>query len=227
MNYYNILFLSLRPHQAHPGRIHVTAVVLRYQTLTDRTNDGVATNWLMAQKPSPDHHYKVPIFVRKSQFRLPVKNSVPVLMIGPGTGVAPFRGFLQERSAASARGDTVGQTVLYFGCRNKASDYIYEDELVAYEKENLMKLRIAFSRDQDSKVYVQHLLAEDGSLIWDIIGKQNGHVYVCGDAKNMAREVNSAIVSICSREGSMTTQQAEDYVKTMMQKKRYSSDVWS
>lgn len=202
-------------------------MVLRYETLTDRVNEGVATNWLMAQMPSEQEQIRVPIFVRKSQFRLPVKSIVPIVMIGPGTGIAPFRGFLQEREAATKRGDSVGTTLVYFGCRNKDSDYIYEDELVKYEQSGLLTLRVAFSRDQASKVYVQHLLAQDGKLIWDIIGKQNGHVYVCGDAKNMAREVNAMIASICTTEGGLTAQQAEDYVKTMMQKKRYSCDVWS
>ncbi|KAF2360617.1 NADPH-cytochrome P450 reductase [Trinorchestia longiramus] len=213
--------------KAHPTCVHVTAVVLQYQTSTQRINKGVATNWLMAQKPTEDKQYKVPIFVRKSQFRLPIKSTVPVVMIGPGTGIAPFRGFLQERELAFKRDGSIGKTLLYFGCRHKDQDYIYQEELEQYEASGLVTLRVAFSRDQPQKVYVQHLLAQDATLFWDLVGKQKGHVYVCGDAKNMAREVQATIIDICKTEGSMTQQQAEDYVKTMIQKKRYSSDVWS
>ncbi|KAA0203364.1 hypothetical protein HAZT_HAZT012159 [Hyalella azteca] len=174
---------------------------------------------------------------------MPIKSEVPVVMIGPGTGIAPFRGFLQERDVAFKRDGSVGKMLLYFGCRQKAHDYIYQEELEQYEKSGLVtnynhglisdfcfsgvKLRLAFSRDQPEKIYVQHLLAQDAALVWDLIGKQNGHLYVCGDAKNMAREVNLTIIDICRKEGDMTQQQAEDYVKTMIQKKRYSSDVWS
>jgi len=217
--YYSISSSS----RTHPTSIHITAVVLRYGTPTGRTHDGVATTWLMDRRPGD----KLPIFVRRSQFRLPVKSQVPVVMIGPGTGLAPFRGFLQERGAARGRGDTTGQTLLYFGCRHKDKDYIYRDELEAWRDEGLITLRTAFSRDQESKVYVQHLLAEDAETIWDIIGKQKGHIYVCGDAKNMAREVHAEIVAAVRTCGDKSAQEAEDYVKTMVAKRRYCSDVWS
>lgn len=213
--------------KAHPSAVHVTAVVLQYETPTNRINKGVATNWLLEQKPTEEKQYKVPVFVRKSQFRLPIKSELPVIMIGPGTGIAPFRGFLQERNVAFKRDGTIGKTLLYFGCRNKAHDYIYQEEVEEYEKCGLLTLRVAFSRDQEKKVYVQHLLNDDAALIWDIIGNKKGHLYVCGDAKNMAREVNAKIIDICRSEGGMEQQQAEDYVKNMIQKKRYSSDIWS
>ena len=148
-------------------------------------------------------------------------------MIGPGTGIAPFRGFLQERAASKAKGATVGDALLYFGCRHEKVDFIYSDELKEYEASGLCKLRLAFSRDQADKVYVQHLLAKDGALVWDMLENKKGHLYVCGDAKNMAREVQSTIIDICKTEGGKTQQQAEDYVKNLMQKKKYSSDVWS
>jgi len=217
--YYSISSSS----RTHPTSIHITAVVLRYTTPTNRTHDGVATTWLMDRQPGD----KLPIFVRRSQFRLPVKAAVPVVMIGPGTGLAPFRGFLQERGAAKARGDALGTTVLYFGCRHRDQDYIYREELEAWEAEGLVSLRTAFSRDQATKVYVQHLVASDAQQLWDIIGRQKGHVYVCGDAKNMAREVHAAIVAAVRDQGGKSTQEAEDYVKGMVAKRRYCSDVWS
>ena len=213
--------------KAHPTRIHITAVVFTYKTLTNRTNYGVCTNWLLSQKPTDENEYKIPIFVRKSQFRLPVRSEVPVIMIGPGTGIAPFRGFLQERAAAKNKGSNIGKSVLYFGCRNEANDFVYKTELKQYEDEGIVQLRLAFSRDQDQKIYVQHLLAQDGEMVWDILDKQKGNLYVCGDAKNMAREVNSTIVEICKTVGGKTQQQAEEYVKNLISRRRYSSDVWS
>jgi NADPH-ferrihemoprotein reductase len=111
-------------------------------------------------------------------------------MIGPGTGLAPFRGFIQERDYYRKEGRQVGSSILYYGCRKKAEDYLYPEELEEYEKNGtLTKLNIAFSRDQAEKVYVTHLLRKDGNLVWNLL-KEGGHIYVCGDAKNMARDVN-------------------------------------
>lgn len=211
----------------HPNTIHVTANVLKYETPTGRTNKGVCTTYLHKLKPDNGIKYHVPIFVRKSQFRLPSKPQTPVLMIGPGTGIAPFRGFIQDRILQKEEGKPVGETVLYFGCRNKANDFLYEEELTACRDSSLLKLYVAFSRDQANKVYVTHLIEENMADVWRIIGKENGHLYVCGDAKNMARDVNASIIKACQTEGGMTQGEAELFVKKMINQKRYSSDVWS
>lgn len=211
----------------YPNTIHVTANVLKYVTPTGRTNKGVCTTHLNQLKPDNGIKYHVPIFVRKSQFRLPSKPQTPVLMIGPGTGIAPFRGFIQDRSHQKEEGKQVGDTVLYFGCRNKDKDYLYEEELTAYRDSGLLKLYVAFSRDQPEKIYVTHLLEENKAEVWRIIGEENGHLYVCGDAKSMARDVHAIIIKICQTEGAMTQNEAEIYVKKMITTKRYSSDVWS
>lgn len=167
----------------HPDSIHITAVVVNYQTPTGRTNKGVATSWLKEFKqvnenePNP----KVPIFLRRSQFRLPAKPQTPIIMIGPGTGLAPFRGFLQERHLMLQQNKPLGETILYFGCRKKSEDFLYEDELNQYlENKTITKLYLAFSRDQPEKVYVTHLLKQNMAETWNIIGQQNGHVYICG-----------------------------------------------
>lgn len=142
---------------------------------------GVATTWLALKKPDPEKELPtVPIFIRKSQFRLPTKSQTPIIMIGPGTGLAPFRGFIQERNVAKEEGKPVGETILYFGCRKRAEDFIYEEELLEYEKQGLLKLHLAFSRDQAHKVYVSHLLEQNADEVWRIIGESNGHVYICG-----------------------------------------------
>lgn len=101
-------------------------------------------------------------------------------MIGPGTGLAPFRAFIQERDLAKKEGKEVGDTILYFGCRKKNEDYLYKEELKEYVKSGMLKLHIAFSRDQPQKVYVTHLLENNKEEIWRVIGEQNGHIYVCG-----------------------------------------------
>ncbi|CAG2174762.1 unnamed protein product, partial [Oppiella nova] len=167
----------------HPDSVHVTAVVVEYETGTNRVNKGVATNWLKAKLPGSDNGHKVlvPIFIRRSQFRLPAKPQTPVIMIGPGTGLAPFRGFIQERWHMRQSDKPVGDTILYFGCRKKSEDYLYEEELTKWVADGtLTKLYAAFSRDQNHKIYVTHLLKNNMKEIWNIIGDKEGHIYVCG-----------------------------------------------
>lgn len=166
--------------KVNPNTIHVTCTVVEYETKDGRLCKGVTTNWLLNKPISQDLKPKVPIFVRKSQFRLPFKFQTSILMIGPGTGLAPFRGFLQERDFYRKEGRLVGKSILYYGCRKKAEDYLYQDELEKYETNGtLTKLNVAFSRDQSQKVYVTHLLKKDAALVWSII-KEGGHIYVCG-----------------------------------------------
>merc|ERR1719356_1594857 len=184
--------------RVHNESVHVTAVVVEYETPTGRKNKGVATTWLKPMLPGPGENefHKVPVYVRRSQFRLPNRPQTPIIMVGPGTGLAPFRGFIQERAWQKAQGKPVGPTVLYFGCRNKAQDYIYQDELEAWEDDGLLTLHTAFSRDQKEKRYVTHCLRENGASVWDLLD-QGAHLYVCGDAKMMAKDVRNIIWEIC------------------------------
>ncbi|KAI5696906.1 hypothetical protein M8J75_002105 [Diaphorina citri] len=223
--YYSISSSS----KLYPSTVHITAVLVEYKTPTGRLNKGVATNYLKAHcKPTPDTpHPKAPIFIRKSQFKLPTRPSVPIIMIGPGTGIAPFRGFIQERDLARSEGKEVGDTILYFGCRRRDEDYLYGDELEAYEKKGSLKLHVAFSRETPQKVYVTHLLEKNADELWRVIGEQSGHLYVCGDAKNMAKDVHNIVVKVIQEKGNMTTEQAASYLKKMEAQKRYSADVWS
>ncbi|XP_011134999.1 NADPH--cytochrome P450 reductase isoform X1 [Harpegnathos saltator] len=163
----------------HPTSIHITAVVVEYKTPTGRINKGVTTSWLKEKHPS-DPPCLVPIFVRKSQFRLPIRTSTPIIMVGPGTGLAPFRGFIQERDLARKEGKEVGDTILYFGCRRSKEDFLYHDELAQYVENGTLTLHTAFSREQPQKVYVTHLLEKNKEEIWRVIGEQNGHIYICG-----------------------------------------------
>uniref|UniRef100_A0AAY4DAY6 NADPH--cytochrome P450 reductase n=1 Tax=Denticeps clupeoides TaxID=299321 RepID=A0AAY4DAY6_9TELE len=224
--YYSIASSS----KVHPDSIHICAVVVEYETKTGRLNKGVATNWLKSKMPADNgHKATVPMYVRKSQFRLPFKASSPVIMVGPGTGIAPFMGFIQERGWLKEQGKDVGETTMYFGCRHKAEDFLYQEELENFEKTGVLtKLNVAFSRDQAHKViYVQHILKKNKEELWRQIHTDNAHIYICGDARNMARDVQNAFYEIAEELGGMTRTQATDYIKKLMTKGRYSQDVWS
>ncbi|XP_058833155.1 NADPH--cytochrome P450 reductase isoform X1 [Topomyia yanbarensis] len=212
----------------YPTTVHVTAVLVKYETKTGRVNKGVATTFLAQKHPLNGQPLpRVPIFIRKSQFRLPAKTETPVIMVGPGTGLAPFRGFIQERDFLKKEGKEIGQTILYFGCRKRTEDYIYEEELEDYAKQGVINLRSAFSRDQAHKVYVTHLLEEDMDLLWNVIGEKKGHFYICGDAKNMATDVRNILLKMLQTKGNMSETEAQQYIKKMEAQKRYSADVWS
>ncbi|XP_049777434.1 NADPH--cytochrome P450 reductase [Schistocerca cancellata] len=213
--------------KVYPNSVHVTAVLVDYTTPTGRHNKGVATSWLKKKQPKEDFTPTTPIYIRRSQFRLPTRTQTPIIMIGPGTGLAPFRGFIQERHLSKKEGKPVGDTILYFGCRKKSEDFIYQDELEQYVNDGSLKMYVAFSRDQAEKVYVTHLLQKNKDEIWSIIGENNGHLYVCGDAKNMARDVHDIVVKVVMEKGNMSESEAMAYVKKMENQKRYSSDVWS
>lgn len=249
--------------KVHKDSVHVTAVVIEYETPTGRTNNGVCTKWLQPmipdenanekteEKPETEENvegqedvaldkkeenttssvkeaqFKVPIYVRRSQFRLPNRVQTPIIMVGPGTGVAPFRGFIQERALQKEQGKPVGQTHLYFGCRNKDKDFIYREEMEKYVEDGVLTLHTAFSRDQPEKIYVTHRMRENFDQLWEMIGKKGGHVYICGDAKMMAKDVRNIIVEVVQKGGEMSPEEAEKYVKKMEQQKRYSADVWS
>ncbi|MXQ82680.1 hypothetical protein E5288_WYG009672 [Bos mutus] len=250
--YYSIASSS----KVHPNSVHICAVAVEYETKTGRINKGVATSWLRAKEPAGENGGRalVPMYVRKSQFRLPFKATTPVIMVGPGTGVAPFIGFIQERAwlrqqgecvawagsgqgagpgslahlATLAPGKEVGETLLYYGCRRSDEDYLYREELAGFHKDGaLTQLNVAFSREQPQKVYVQHLLKKDKEHLWKLIHEGGAHIYVCGDARNMARDVQNTFYDIVAEQGAMEHAQAVDYVKKLMTKGRYSLDVWS
>lgn len=227
--------------KVHPTSVHITAVIVHYETPTKRIAKGVATNCFRelfmkhqamgSAQHSHESHCHVPghfpIYIRKSTFRLPFKFQTPIIMIGPGTGLAPFRGFIQERHFYKTQGKPVGETVLYYGCRNRAEDYLYEEELKHFVDEKVLELHVAFSRDQEEKIYVTHLLKQQGERIWKLIKEDNASIYVCGDAKNMARDVHSILVNIAQTYGELSAEKAATFVKELTQKGRYSQDVWS
>lgn len=206
----------------HSGKVHVTAVLTDYTTGTGRVHRGICTNYLRRSMPGNSLHS----YVRTSTFRLPPDPSTPVILIGPGTGLAPFRGFLQERRHIDP--EKRGECILFFGCRARDVDFLYQEELLAHlEDGSLTQLVTAFSREQDQKVYVQHKLKEMKDEIWKLI-KAGGHVYVCGDAKNMAKDVHKILREI-AQEGFGDSGEGEKYITSMQTAKppRYQQDVWT
>ena len=159
---------------------------------------------------------------RLKNFRVPEDNSVPMIMVGPGTGVAPFRAFLEERRERSAS----GTNWLFFGDQHRECDFIYEDEISTFSETGLLtRLDLAFSRDQTDKVYVQHRLIENGKDIYSQL-ENGGHFFVCGDATRMAKDVDKALHTIIENHGKHDQDRAIEYVNRLKLEKRYVRDVY-
>ncbi|KAL1918647.1 uncharacterized protein VTP21DRAFT_2669 [Calcarisporiella thermophila] len=232
-----------------PNSPHIAAVALSYHPDGEpsRTVYGVGSNYLKKifhhQNPNepinfpntPHYHItrthnivRIPVHIRQSTFKLPQDKSIPIIMVGPGTGAAPFRGFMQERALSAEKGEDVGPMLLFTGCRNKEQDFLYGDEWEQYFQHlPFSQVITAFSRDQPEKIYVQHRLYENATAVWNILSTKSGYFYVCGDAKSMAKEVNLTLVRIAQELGAMTQQEAMDWVKDLRSNGRYMEDVWS
>lgn len=263
VRYYSISSSSKKD----PTKIGITAIVVRYNlespSITNRYNgnpsvgainiikEGLATSWIQRIHDEKETNYSgvnnggmgklcVPIHIRTSNFKLPRNPAVPVIMIGPGTGVAPFRGFIGDRfNDALILNKNVATTWLFYGCRDPDTDYLYKEEFENYvtETEKLkhlesngkidFRLDLAFSRRPNHpKIYVQQKLQEYGPQIWELLEKKKGFLYVCGDAKNMAKDVNSTIISMAIEFGGMAEERAKTWVKSLKTQARYQEDVW-
>lgn len=202
----------------HPEAVHLTVAIVRYD-LHGRRRHGVCSTFLADRAAGGD----VPVFVHTAKhFRPPEDPSVPVIMVGPGTGIAPFRAFLQEREATGA----AGPSWLFFGDRNRASDFLYEEEINAWlERGVLHRLDTAFSRDQAEKVYVQNRMRENAAELWNWL-EEGAYFYVCGDASRMAKDVEEALHKVVEEAGGKSAEDAASYVADLKKSKRYRKDVY-
>jgi sulfite reductase (NADPH) flavoprotein alpha-component len=199
--------------------VHLTVATVRYES-HGRARKGVCSNFL-AERSGGDGG--VPVFVHTAKhFRLPEDPSTPVIMVGPGTGIAPFRAFLQERAATGAS----GKNWLFFGEQRSRCDFFYREEFEDWQSRGVLeKFHTAFSRDQDYKIYVQHRLTENSREIYQWL-EEGAVFYVCGDANRMAKDVDLALHEIISREGAKSAGQAQEYVAELKKAKRYRRDVY-
>ncbi|MGL3214461.1 bifunctional cytochrome P450/NADPH--P450 reductase [Bradyrhizobium sp. BR 1433] len=185
---------------------------------------GVCSNYLARRRAGDT--VQATIKETKAGFRLPDDNAVPIIMIGPGTGLAPFRGFLQERAARKAQGATLGPAMLFFGCRHPEQDFIYADELKAFAADGVSELHTAFSRADGPKTYVQHLVAAQKDRVWELIQK-GAIVYVCGDGGRMEPDVKATLMSIYRERTGVDTDAAARWIEEMGTRNRYVLDVWT
>jgi sulfite reductase (NADPH) flavoprotein alpha-component len=205
--------------KAHPGEVHLTVGAVRYEK-HGRHRKGVASTFLADRAEKSGF---VNVFVQASHgFRPPTNPETPMIMVGPGTGIAPFRAFLEERQATGAK----GKNWLFFGDQKRSADFLYEEQLTAWQKNNfLTRLDLAFSRDQAEKIYVQTRMLENAAELWSWL-EAGAHFYVCGDASRMAKDVDDALHKIIETAGGKSAEEAKVYVTKLKNEKRYQRDVY-
>ncbi|MDQ7091732.1 MAG: sulfite reductase subunit alpha [Methylococcales bacterium] len=203
----------------YPENVHLTVASVRYQA-QGREHKGVCSTYL-ADIVGESTDVNV-FFTPNKSFRVPENNNLPIIMVGPGTGIAPFRAFLQEREFRKAQ----GKNWLFFGDRNAETDFIYQDELEAMQKNGILnRLDLAFSRDQQEKIYVQDRMREKGAEIFAWL-EQGGSFFVCGDAYRMAKDVDQALHDIITEQGHKSENETLDYINQLKKEKRYVRDVY-
>ena len=209
--------------KAVPGKVNLTVSAVRYAQ-DGRLRRGVASTFL-ADRLEPGS--AITVYVQKAHnFALPPDDTLPIVMVGPGTGIAPFRAFLQERKVRGAHGKSCGDSWLFFGDQHEASDFLYKEELKGLlDLGVLTRMNTAFSRDQAEKIYVQHRMIEEGEALWRWL-QEGAYFYVCGDAGRMAADVDEALHRVVETHGKMKKADARDFVAAMKKSGRYQRDVY-
>ncbi|GIY84929.1 NADPH-dependent diflavin oxidoreductase 1 [Caerostris extrusa] len=203
--------------QAHPQEFQLLVAVVEYKTRLKKPRRGLCSNWITGLKPGAT----IPFSIKNGSIMLP-ESDVPIILIGPGTGCAPFRSFIEKRALS-----TIGDNYLFFGCRYKTKDFFFSEEWTKLCEKKLLNIFIAFSRDQEDKIYVQHRIKENSSLMWDLIQNKNAAIYIAGNAKQMPQGVKEAFLEIIKKEGSLSQEESERYLRTLENMKRYQIETWA
>ena len=232
--------------EMHPDHIHTCIVEEDWQRDDGEMRRGQSTWFLRNQTPgqtwgtvtqlkeSPEEAFgtvangpMIPCRVNPAVVHLPDSPKTPLVMVGLGTGMAPFRSFIQQRVMQKAAGEEVGEMLLYFGARYEATEFLYGDEIRAYHDDGILNhLKTAFSRDQEEKIYAQHRIAEDPELLYDYMVNKDAHFYLCGPAGNMPKQMKDAVVDALAKVGGMPREQADATVTDWQIKGKYNVEVW-
>ncbi|MDX8045228.1 assimilatory sulfite reductase (NADPH) flavoprotein subunit [Gracilibacillus sp. S3-1-1] len=206
-------------YQANPDEVHLTVATVKYQA-HGRDRSGVCSGEISDRIKPGD---QLNVYVHKNpNFKFPMDEATPVIMIGPGTGVAPFRGYIEEREELELK----GKTWLFFGDQHFRTDFLYQVDWQRWIQQGyLTKMDVAFSRDTDEKVYVQHRMQEKAKELFEWL-EAGAHLYVCGDEKRMAKDVHDTLISIISQEGNLSEEEAKEYINQLKHEKRYQRDVY-
>lgn len=212
-------FYSIASSQScYPDEIHLLVATFSYE-IQGEARTGIGSDFLCYQAT---YDTAIPLYVQHNpNFTLPSDLTIPIIMIGPGTGIAPYRGFLQKRALST----TKTQNWLFFGECHKAYDFYYEQEFQHYAEQGLLRISTAFSRDQEHKIYVQHQMEHHAKELWQWIN-QNAVLYLCGDAKEMAKDVTEMLLKIFQREGNLSLERSKELLQLMRKQKRFQTDVY-
>ena len=213
------LYSIASSQKAHPDQVHLLVVAVRY-TIRGRVREGICSTWLADRWPVGA---TAEVYSQNQQkhFAMPASGDTPMIMIGPGTGLAPFRAFVEERRVLGAR----GRNWLFFGEQRRASDFFYGEQFTGYVNDGFLRLDTAFSRDQAQKVYVQHRMCEHARDIWTWL-EEGAEVFVCGDKDRMASDVEKVLHEIVETQGGRTPDAAREYIENLRRTKRYKRDVY-
>ncbi|XP_070614517.1 NADPH-dependent diflavin oxidoreductase 1 isoform X2 [Erythrolamprus reginae] len=206
----------------HPDQIQILLAVVRYKTSLSKARQGLCSTWLASLQPQ-EGGPRVPLWVKRGTLRFPGEPGAPVLMIGPGTGVAVFRAAIQERVAQRK----TGGNCLFFGCRNRDGDFYCQAEWEELVRRGLLTLLVAFSRDQEEKVYVQHRIREEKQLVWGLVKHKEAHIYLSGNAKQMPEQVAEALRFVFQSEGGLSAPEAEEFLARLAQTRRFQAETWT